>query len=53
MGPLTLEGLQPGRFRLLSPREVKDLRAAVDRQKNPKSPKPPRRDDHATGDDEE
>lgn len=41
MGPLTLEGLQPGRFRLLSPREVKELRAAVDRQKNPKAAKKP------------
>lgn len=54
MGPLTLEGLQPGRFRILSPREVKDLRAAVDRQREPKSAKGTRpRKPEPTGDDEE
>lgn len=40
MGPLTLEGLQPGRFRLLSPREVRELREAAERQMKPKSEKP-------------
>jgi 23S rRNA pseudouridine2605 synthase len=36
MGPLTLEGLQPGRFRMLSAREVKELRAAVDPERRVK-----------------
>lgn len=32
MGPLTLDGLQPGRFRMLSPKELRELRASVERQ---------------------
>jgi 23S rRNA pseudouridine2605 synthase len=35
MGPLTLEGLSPGQFRELTPREVKALQKSV-RQKGPK-----------------
>src|SRR5687768_14732463 len=35
MGPLTLEGLTPGQFRELTPREVKALQKSV-RQKEPK-----------------
>lgn len=37
MGPLSLEGLQPGRFRLLSAQELRELKAAVDPNR-PKSP---------------
>jgi hypothetical protein len=32
MGPLTLHGLEPGDLRLLTPREVKELKALATRR---------------------
>ena len=49
MGPLTLEGLQPGRFRLLSPREVRELLAAADPDR-PRKGKPGDKPAAPTGD---
>jgi 23S rRNA pseudouridine2605 synthase len=45
MGPLTLEGLAPGQFRELTPREVKELQrlARGDREKGGEEKKPRRR----------
>jgi 23S rRNA pseudouridine2605 synthase len=35
MGPLTLQGLAPGKFRPLTPREIKDLHAVTHRKPEP------------------
>jgi hypothetical protein len=45
MGPLTLEGLAPGQFRELTPREVKELQrlARGDRERAEGDEKKPRR----------
>jgi 23S rRNA pseudouridine2605 synthase len=65
MGPLTLQGLAPGKFRPLTPREIKDLHAVTHRKpepppgpradgdgrKKPKASEPPAPDDHDDGGD--
>ena len=53
MGPLTLEGLQPGRFRLLTAREVKELQAAVDPDRQRKPKKADRKDQRPSAPDDE
>jgi hypothetical protein len=56
MGPLTLEGLAPGQFRELTPREVKELQrtARGEREKGDRAPaKKPAKGAKGTTDDDE